>query len=213
MTPSNDLSLALSHVRWIGGGSGAAKSTIARKLAEIHGAAVYDTDAAMSDHSSRCSRQECPQLARFKQMSMDERWVQRSPEDMLRTFHWFEGEGFHLIIEDLLALPKDRVVIAEGFRLLPFLVAPMLRDKRRAIWLLPTADFRRRAFDARQTTWDIPRKTSNPKRALNNLLARDALFTDRVREEVALLGLHQLTVDGTLSEDRLLAAINDHLFG
>ena len=132
---------------------------------------------------------------------------------MLDTFHWFEGEGFHLIIDDLLALPKERFVIAEGFRLLPLLVAPLLQDKRSALWLLPTPAFRRHAFDSRETTWEIPNKTSNPKLALANLLARDELFTDRVRVEVNGLGLHGQNVDGALSEDALLTIIDDHLFG
>lgn len=212
MDPLTNLSLELQHVRWIGGGSGAGKSTIARRLAKVHDAAIYDSDAAMRDHSSRCPVGKCPQLAKFLQMTMDERWVQLSPKDMLETFHWFEGKGFHLIIEDLLALPKDQVVIAEGFRLLPLLVAPILREKRRAIWLLPTPEFRRRAFDARQTMWDIPSKTSNPKLALSNLLTRDALFTDRVKKEVADLGLRGLEVDEALSEDKLLAVVDNHLF-
>ncbi len=132
---------------------------------------------------------------------------------MLKTFHWFEGEGFHFIIDDLLELPKDRLVIAEGFRLLPLLVAPLLHDKRHAIWLLPTPAFRCQSFDARGTTWDIPRKTSNPKLALANHLARDELFTDRVRDEVSGLGLHALKVDGAQSEDALTAVIGDLLFG
>jgi len=144
---------------------------------------------------------------------MDQRWIERSPHEMLETFHWFEGEGFHFIIDDLLALPDERIVIAEGFRLLPLLVAPLLQDKRRAIWLLPTPAFRRHAFDARGTTWEIPNKTSNPKLALAKLLARDALFTDRVRDEVSAMGLHGQKVDGALSEDALLAIIEDHLFG
>jgi hypothetical protein len=55
-------------------------------------------------------------------MSMDERWVNRSPETMLETFHWFRGEGFGPIVEDLLALPAEPGVVAEGFRLLPHLV-------------------------------------------------------------------------------------------
>ncbi len=38
-------------------------------------------------------------------MDMDERWVHRNPETMLETFHWFRGEGFGLIVEDLLRLP------------------------------------------------------------------------------------------------------------
>ncbi len=132
---------------------------------------------------------------------------------MFETFHWFEGEGFHLIIEDLLALPKDRLVIAEGFRLLPRLVAPLLLDKRHATWLLPTPAFRRFAFDARQTTWDIPRQTSNPVRALANLLARDKLFTDRLRDEVVDLELHGLEMDGALNVSSLCASIGDDLFG
>lgn len=213
MSSSSNLLQALSHVRWIGGGSGAAKSTIARRLAEAHGAVIYDTDAVMRDHSSRCSSHQCPQLANFMRMTMDERWVRRTPEEMLQTFHWFEGEGFHLIIEDLLALPNDRLVIAEGFRLLPLLVAPLLRDKQQATWLLPTPAFRRRAFDARQTTWDIPSKTSNPEIALANLLARDELFTSRLQKEVAALGLQGLEVDGALNEDALFAIIGELLFG
>ena len=38
-------------------------------------------------------------------MDMDERWVNRSPEVMLETFHGFQGEGFDLVLEDLRALP------------------------------------------------------------------------------------------------------------
>jgi hypothetical protein len=45
---------------------------------------------------------------------------------MLETFHWFRGEGFSMIIEDILRLPKEPGVIAEGFRLLPHLVEPLL---------------------------------------------------------------------------------------
>ncbi|MEO1362675.1 MAG: hypothetical protein AAFU86_02750 [Pseudomonadota bacterium] len=148
----DDLPAVLSHVRWIGGGSGAAKSTVARTLADAKGAVLYDTDAVMRDHADRCPRDQCPKLASFIDMTMDERWVRRTPEQMLEMFHWFAGEGFDLIVEDLLALPRDRLVIAEGFRLLPRLVAPLLGDTRHALWLLPTPAFRRRAFDARGTS-------------------------------------------------------------
>ncbi|MEL6889852.1 MAG: hypothetical protein AAFO86_14240, partial [Pseudomonadota bacterium] len=77
MTLPDDLPAALSHVRWIGGGSGAAKSTVARKLADAKGAVVYDTDAVMRDHADRCHRDQCPKLASFIDMTMDERWVRR----------------------------------------------------------------------------------------------------------------------------------------
>jgi len=40
--------------------------------------------------------------------------VDRSPEDMLATFHWFHGEGFDLIVADLLALAPEPVAIARS---------------------------------------------------------------------------------------------------
>jgi hypothetical protein len=35
-------------------------------------------------------------------MDMDQRWVTRNPRAMLDSFHWFHGEAFELIVEDLL---------------------------------------------------------------------------------------------------------------
>ena len=50
---SGSLTSRLRHVHWIGGASGAGKSTIARRLADKHGLRLYSTDEAMGDHSSR----------------------------------------------------------------------------------------------------------------------------------------------------------------
>jgi hypothetical protein len=123
----------LRHVYWLGGGSGAGKSTIARRLAAQHGLRLYATDAAMAAHDGRTTRHDTPFLSEFKAMSMDERWVNRSPETMLETFHWYRGEGFALIIEDLLRLPDEPRAIAEGFRLLPRLVKPLLTTPHHAV--------------------------------------------------------------------------------
>jgi hypothetical protein len=91
-------------------------------------------------------------------MDMDERWVSRSPETMLETFHWFRGEGFGLIVEDLLRLPEGSGVIAEGFRLLPRLVQPLLAVPGQAVWLCPAPGFRRAAFASRGFTAENRRK-------------------------------------------------------
>jgi hypothetical protein len=93
----------LGHVCWIGGGSGAGKSTLARRMANRHGLRLYATDDVMPDHARRCAPGDCPLLATFAAMDMDQRWLNRSPRTTLETFHWFHGEGFHLIIEDELA--------------------------------------------------------------------------------------------------------------
>ena len=124
-------------------------------------------------------------------------------ERMLETFHWFRGEGFGLIVEDLEVLPAEPGVIAEGLRLLPHLVAPLLARPEHAVWLLPIPAFRRAALDSRGTAWDIPNRTSEPARALTNLLERDRMFTDRLAEETAMLGLRVVQVEVGMRADEL----------
>jgi len=199
----------LRHVYWIGGGSGGGKSTIARRLAAEHGLRLYSTDDVMADHGRRSTAADSPLLSAFIGMDMDERWVNRSPRRMFETFHWFRGEGFRLIVDDLLRLPPGPGVVVEGFRLLPHLVRPLLAEPPRAVWLLPSAGFRRAAFDSRGTTWQIARKTSDPERALRNLLERDRIFTDWLRAEVH--GLPAIEVERQ-SEDELLAEVT-RIFG
>jgi hypothetical protein len=189
----------LRHVRWIGGGSGAGKSTVARQLAVDHGLRLYRSDDTIGEHVGRSGSADAPLLQAFLAMDMDERWVYRSPTVMVKTFPWFEGEGFELILDDLLTLPEELPILAEGFRLLPRLVAPLLSRPHQAIWLVPTPAFRRAAFDSRGFTWEIPRKTSQPEHALSNLLVRDQLFTDEVIKEATALHVRVLEIDGNLS--------------
>lgn len=203
----------LQHVYWIGGGSSAGKTTIAHRIAAQRGLRVYATDDAMADHARRSSPQDCPLLHRFMAMDMDERWVNRPPKTMLETFHWFRGEGFNLIIEDLLRLPREPGVIIEGFRLLPQLVRPLLSASSRGVWLLPTPDFRQAVIESRGgSTWGFLSKTTDPERALRNLLERDRMFTDILRQETARLGLRSIEVDTTTSADDLTKRVRD-VFG
>ena len=104
----------LEHVYWLGGGSGAGKSTVARRLAARHGLRLYATDEAMADHGRRMA-----------------------------------------------------------------------------------------AFASRGSLREIAGKTSDPERALWNLLERDRMFTERLRGEAAGLGLSVIEVDVTMTEDDL----------
>jgi hypothetical protein len=155
----------------------------------------------MTEHSCRSKPEDLPLLHEFIAMDMDERWVNRSPMTMLETFHWFRGEGFNMIIDDLLCIPTDVRVIVEGFRLLPHLVKPILSASNHAVWLHPSPEFREATIERRGgRTSGFVAKTSDPERALQNLFERDRMFTDRLRKDVEHLGLCAIEVDTAMNE-------------
>ena len=194
----------LQHIYWLGGGSGAGKTTIARRIAAQHGLRVYATDDMMAEHARRSTPGDAPLLHTFLAMDMDERWLNRSPHTMLETFHWFQGEGFHLIIEDLLCLPRAPGIIVEGFRLLPRLVKPLLSVPAQSVWLLPTPAFRQAVVERRGgAAAGFLARTTEPARALRNLLERDRMFTDILRAETARLAVPAIEVAATMTEDDL----------
>ena len=100
-------------------------------------------------------------------------------------------------------------MIAEGFRLLPRLVEPLLTVPSQAVWLLPTPGFRRAAFGSRGSLREIARKTSDPEQALNNLLERDRMFTERLEEETRHLDLRVINVDTAMTEDLLTERVTE----
>jgi hypothetical protein len=201
----------LRHIRWIGGGSGAGKSTVSRQLAEKHGLRLYKCDEMQSSHTARSNPADHPLLHAFLAMTMDQRWVQRTPEEMFRTFHGHQGEGFELLLEDLLEMPTDQLILVEGYKLLPRLVAPLLSQPNQAVWLIATPQFRRAALESRGSLWSIAGRTSDSERALSNLLTRDAIYTEEVFKEAAALHLHTIEIDGCLSVDEVVEHVEECL--
>jgi hypothetical protein len=207
MSPDASRAERLRDVRWIGGGSVAGKSTIARRLAFRHGLHLYECDPMQSVHTGRSNSEDHPLLFRFMEMSMDERWALRSPEEMFATWPAAHGEGFELIVEDLIALPTEPPVLVEGYKLLPRLVHALLSHTGQAVWLIPTPAFRPIGLDRRGTLWEMANQTSDPERALTNRLARDAMLTEQIAQEAAAFGLPMITIDGKGELDDLVDSV------
>lgn len=94
---------------------------------------------------------------------------------------------------------------------MPRLVKPLLAVTSHAVWLLPTPGFRRSALDSRGSSWQIAGKTSDPERALRNLLERDRMFTERLREEAERLELAVIEVDTRMTQDDLADRVTQAL--
>jgi hypothetical protein len=184
-----------SHVLWIGGSVCSGKTSAAKDLASRYGLRIYSFDGAEPFHIYRSVPERQPNLIRFMAMTMDERWVLRTPEAMAEhaLVAWSE-ERFPMVLDDLRHLPGSGAVIAEGAGLLPEKVAPLLTDNRCALWLVATPDCIRQGRAVRGD--GVSQATSDPRRAFENLVARDVLMAEHIRHEADRLGLPVISVDG-----------------
>lgn len=189
----------MDHVRWIGGGTGAGKSTVTRLLAERSGATVYDGDRAEHDWATRCTPHDHPYMYANLQLTREERAL-LSPEERFARMASRHGESIGFVVEDVRALPADRPVLVDWFGVSPRDVHPLLTWPEQAVFLLPTPEFRRRALSSRFADPDRARAnwgTADTTVALANRLARDALFDAEIREQATRLGLPVIEIDGT----------------
>jgi len=79
------------------------------------------------------------------------------------------------------------------------------------MWLIPTPGFRQAAFIGRDSADAFWLRTTDPRRALANLLERDRIFTDVIATDAARNGLTPLYVDGTRSVDGMVGEVAAHL--
>lgn len=201
-----DLAHRLTHVRWIGGGTGAGKSTLTRVLAERHDVLVYDGDRAERDYVSRCTPHDHPLLWELVHTPSARKWNGRSAQEIFESMPSLHGETIGFVLDDLLALPARRPVLVDDFRVLPREVAALLTWPGQAVFLLPTPRFRRQALGARFA--DPARARANwgdgdHDEAFALRLGRDELWDAEVRRQAVELDLPVVAVDGLRSVEEL----------
>lgn len=87
----------------------------------------------------------------------------------------------------------------EGNQLLPALVAPLLRQADRAIWIIPAEQFQLEHYSKRTWIQGILQRTDESEQAFRNWMKRDALFAEKVKQEALRLNLPLMEVDGRTS--------------
>jgi hypothetical protein len=119
------------------------------------------------------------------------------------------SERFAMALDDLQALPDTPDIVAEGPGFFPELVAPLIDNPRRAIWIVPSEPFKF-ASVARRGKPGNRLETSDPERATHNLTQRDLLMTAHIRRTAAELDLVVIEVDGCEGVDAVAAIIEAH---
>jgi hypothetical protein len=195
----------LKHVYWMGGSPCAGKSSMSALLAAQYGFFLYQVDAALPAQMGRLNAADHPVLTAWMGASCEERWMQPM-EALVQEAVACYGEHFSLVVEDLLALPADRPILAEGTALLPQLVA-RFAEPGRAVWVVPTAEFQREHYARRGFVAAILADCADPDAAFRNWMARDALFAQQVQQEAAARGFPTLVVDGTQNVEQNAAQI------
>jgi len=178
----------VEHVLWIGGAPVSGKTTVATRLARRHGLRWYGADTRTWEHRDRAIRAGSARALRWEEMTPSERWETATPAEMLElSLHRERGP---MVVEDLEALPRSPLVVADGTTL-PAAAVP---DRSRAAWLIPTPEFQRRLFDER--------RLERGPRELYRLLA------ETIEREARESGLPILVVDGALTVDATVEAVD-----
>jgi hypothetical protein len=196
----------IRQVRWLAGGTGSGKSTIAAALARRFDLDVYHGDRAEHDWVTRCSPQHHPRLAVARKQRPGDNWRGRSPEQAFEAMAGRHGETVGFLVEDLLARRNDRVIVVDYFGVLPRHLASLLSWTEQAAFLIPTPSFRRAALSRRYADQDRARANwgdLDPAEVLETRLARDALWDCEVIAQATSLGLPLISIDSSRSVDDL----------
>ena len=162
---------------WIGGGTGAGKSTTARALAVRHGLRRFAIDSFWYAHDARWAQ---------PRKSPDEQWLETPPEVQAVEFEETSRRMMRYALDDLAALP-DVPTVVEGPQILPDLVPA----GDQAVFLDPTPAWQRTVLAPR------PMPSSDPERALAARLVKDRLYADRVARLAREHGFPVLEMDGS----------------
>jgi len=193
------------RVLWLGGSTCAGKTTVARLLAAEHGLHLYACDDAFEEHRRRARPERHPGFCRLMDLSGPELCalpVERQVEGLTG----FYQDQMEMIVEDLLRIPGSGPVLAEGSGLLPELVAPLLSDPGKALWMIATPEFRRRRYPQRG-----PWVSATPADVFRRWMERDDILAARRSERASALGLAVLSVDGSLSIAETAGAVASSL--
>ncbi|BCJ35426.1 hypothetical protein Athai_29290 [Actinocatenispora thailandica] len=197
----------MADVVWLGGGCGAGKSTLARRLAYRYDLRLWPVDAYSYAHQRRATTEPgWPVMRAAAGLDFAARWLSGSVDDQLVRFLGYAAEQFTMVADDLAALPDRTLTLVEGPQLLPAQVAA---SGGAAMWLLPTPRQVHRSRRQRRFAGLADQATLD--RVLGTLIDRDVLLAEHLRRQVGAIGGYLVDVDVDTDWDRLADVVAGRL--
>ncbi len=171
---------------------------------------MYNCDDAYFRHLASISPEQFPRLFRAGRASPEEVWLLRSVNQQIEDELALYREEFPLIVDDLAAMTSTPLIVAEGAALLPASLSKYGIPADRAIWMIPAETFQREHYAQRPWRHDVVKDCSDPDRAWENWMSRDAGFAIAVEAEARRFSLKVLITDGTRSIEETVRFVEKH---
>jgi hypothetical protein len=178
-------------------------------LATRHGLIHVECDARAEQRVARMAGQHLATYEELTALGTCER-LARPPRWQADRELAFYREQFSFLLDELAALPADRLAIVEGADLLPDLLQDIGVPMDRAIWMVPTPAFQLRHYALRAWVPAYLQDCADPQQAFRNWMQRDALFARQVRQLAEELGGRVVVVDSTGSLEQATGIVERH---
>lgn len=173
--------------------SGVGKTTAARAFATEHDLWLYSLDARTYEHAAKLPPDS---------LTLDERWVDSTPEELADWFEDHARKRFPLVLADLASIPADGApILVEGPQLLPELVGAT------TLFVVAQPALQRELVIRRGS--DLYTRTRDPERARANRLGRDEILAARLRTRAAVVEIAAVEETRSAVDTRFLPAIRE----
>ncbi len=100
------------------------------------------------------------------------------------------------------------MIVAEWSGFFPECFKPLISDHHKAVWLVPSEIFKRNSVARRDKLGGVP--VSDHEQAVQNLISRDLLMGEYVRQRACELELKVFEIDGTKGLDEVASLVESH---
>lgn len=204
--------MAKNNIYWIGGAPCSGKSTVADMLVKEYGFKYYKVDNHLDRYLDIGAKKGNKVLKAMKERDREATWLGNDIDVMVEEEFVYYKYALKIIEGDLKRQFGNKKVVVEGAAIIPEYAKTKEIAEDRYVCIVPTRSFQSKEFAERGYVTRLLGGTSDPDKALENWLERDARFAQIVRDEAIENEQNLIIVDGQQSAEEVYAQVRT-MFG